>query len=319
MAFISGLNGNSVLSCTNDQGLWSDGSGSLALVARSGNQASGLPSGVYYSGFPQFGMPALNNIGQVAFGAYLGGSGVDLTNYQGIWVGATNNLTLVARNGSQAPGTLSGVKFASVNSNLFELPLNDAGQIAFTAPLTGSGVDANNNQGLWSGSAGNLALVARKGDQAPGTPAGVNFLFIDETWTLKLNNSGQTAFRAGLTGNGVVLDTNHLGIWATDQHGDVQLIARMGDLLEVTPGDFRTIAGLEGSFRLNNVGELAFNATFTDGSSGIFVSNRVAIPEPSAFALAVLGTASLLSRTHRRFRVACLSRGVMDSHEKGQT
>jgi hypothetical protein len=33
------------------------------------------------------------------------------------------------------------------------------------------------------------------------------------------------------------------------------------------------------------LGQLAFSATFTDGTSGIFVSNRVAIPEPATFAL----------------------------------
>ena len=47
--------------------------------------------------------------------------------------------------------------------------LNDAGQTAFTAVITGS-----NNTGLWSEGAGSLALVARRGSQAPGTPSGVN-------------------------------------------------------------------------------------------------------------------------------------------------
>ena len=43
------------------------------------------------------------------------------------------------------------------------------------ASLTGSGVDSTNNAGIWSEGSGSLALVARSGSQAPGTPSGVNF------------------------------------------------------------------------------------------------------------------------------------------------
>ena len=46
--------------------------------------------------------------------------------------------------------------------------LNDAGQTAFRADLTGSGVGSTNNQGVWSEGSGSLALVARTGSQAPG-------------------------------------------------------------------------------------------------------------------------------------------------------
>ena len=37
-------------------------------------------------------------------------------------------------------------------------------------------------------------------------------------------------------------------------------------------------------------------AGFTDGSQGIFVSNRVAVPEPSSLLLAALAAAGLLWR-----------------------
>jgi hypothetical protein len=40
--------------------------------------------------------------------------------------------------------------------------------------------------------------------------------------------------------------------------------------------------------------QLAFRASFTDGSSGVFVSNRVAVPEPSSLLLAALAAAGLL-------------------------
>ena len=58
-----------------------------------------------------------------------------------------------------------------------------------------------------------------------------------------LNDAGQTAFAARLTGSGVRFHNNS-GIWATDRTGVLQLIARTGDPLEVAPGDFRTISVL---------------------------------------------------------------------------
>ena len=55
------------------------------------------------------------------------------------------------------------------------------------------------SSGYWSGAAGNLALVARMGDPAPGTPAGVNFgnLFGSHGF----NNAGQIAIEGPLAGN----------------------------------------------------------------------------------------------------------------------
>ena len=78
----------------------------------------------------------------------------------------------VALSGQQAPGTPSGVNYSG-----FTFPvLNDAGQTAFNASLSGSGVDSTNEQGIWSEGSGSLALVARNGNQAPGTPSGVNYV-----------------------------------------------------------------------------------------------------------------------------------------------
>lgn len=41
-------------------------------------------------------------------------------------------------------------------------------------------------------------------------------------------------------------------------------------------------------------------ASFTDGTSGMFVSNRVAIPEPSALLLLVLSISILVARPERQ-------------------
>ena len=54
---------------TNNQGIWSEGSGSLALVARTGSAAPGAPDGVNFGLNPALELfePVLNNAGQTAF------------------------------------------------------------------------------------------------------------------------------------------------------------------------------------------------------------------------------------------------------------
>jgi hypothetical protein len=301
VAFRSYLTGNGVVS-TNDTGIWSERSGGVALVAREGDQAPGLPSGV---NFGLFFHPALNDAGQTAFSGYLVGSGANSSIYSGLWSERSGSLALVARNGDLAPGTPGPRRYLSVGwdpafnnvgqtaffawaqplasgqhniegiwlhdsggvslvartgehapgtplgvnydfiiprttSHDWQSPaLNDTGQIAFSARLT------NGSGGLWLYSPGGIALVALLGDHAPGTPDGVTFRRPDIApfRYIQLNNAGQVAFSTALAGNGVD-STNNIGIWATDRTSAMQLIARTGDLLEVAPGDFRTISTL---------------------------------------------------------------------------
>lgn len=275
--FWANLAGNGVIGNQNF-GIWSGDSSELTLITRSGNPAPGTPSGVNFSNL--LSAFSSNNAGQIAFAARLTGSGVNSTNELGLWSNGSGSLELVARRGSQAAGTPGGVNY---NYGSLLIPvLNDAGQLAFGSYLTGSGVNSSNDLGIWSDGSGSLALVARTGNQAPGTAAGVNFFDLN---TPALNSAGQTAFRANLIGGGVDF-TNDKGIWATDQSGALQLIVRTGEMLEVAAGDFRTTNdvnfvaatgngdNLQSGF--NNFGQLVFWASFTDGSQGVFVSNLVA-------------------------------------------
>ncbi len=133
---------------------------------------------------------------------------MDSSNNGGIWSEGSGSLALVARRGSQAPGTPSGVNYTLLGSNFV---LNDAGQTAFRATLTGTGVGATNNQGIWSEGSGSLALVARYGNQAAGAPSGVNY-YSFSTRLPVLNNAGQTAFFAYATTSPPGSGVN--GIWS---------------------------------------------------------------------------------------------------------
>jgi hypothetical protein len=187
-------------------------------------------------------------------------------------------LALLAREGSPAPGAGSSV------FSQFGLPrLNRAGETAFLASLSGPAVSADNDAGVWYGLPGEVRLVAREGDQAPGTPLGVTFAEFDPS-SPAVNAGGQIAFQARLTGAGVN-SSNNRGIWATDRVGQLKLIVRTGDQLEIAPGDSSTVSGLSfvghgddegGPKSLNDHGELAFLALFTSSRSGAYVSSLVA-------------------------------------------
>jgi hypothetical protein len=165
--------------------------------------------------------------------------------------------------------------------------VNEAGEALMNVLLSGTGVDSSNNEALFLRDAlGNLTLAHRFGNQAPGTPTGTVFAG-NAAYGLSrvLNSVGQVANTSPLAGPGVD-STNDHGLWATDRFGVQQLIVRKGDALEVAPGDFRTVSdfsfvgdtgngnGWPSGF--NNFGQLAFWASFTDGSQGVFVSNKVA-------------------------------------------
>jgi hypothetical protein len=236
--FYSWLTGSGVDS-TNEHSIWTYGPGGPALLARTGSQAPGMPSGVNFDRFSNTG--SINSAGQIAFMAGLS-SESSTFGQESLWFADAGNLTLVIRRGDQATGTPSGVTIDEIG---YWPALNDSGQILFGSLLAGNGVNANNEGAIFlSDAAGSTTLVLRSGDQAPGTPAGTHFFADRNTipaWVL--NSAGQVAADCRLTGAGVD-STNDFGIWATDRTGALTLVVRKGDSLEVAPGDSRTISEL---------------------------------------------------------------------------
>src|SRR5215470_12158493 len=83
----------------------------------------------------------------------------------------------IALSGRHAPGTPNGAMFASFADPTYStspMGLDDAGHVVFRANLAqgSGGVTADNDTGIWSEGGGALALLAREGDQAPGTGGG---------------------------------------------------------------------------------------------------------------------------------------------------
>ena len=269
-----------------NEGIWSDVSGSLSAVALSGQSAPG--GGVFSIQF----RPGIfmNEAGDIAFkNTILGGAD------DGIFVSRNGTIEQVAREGTAAPVSGPPADFLSTSGFGANSPvLDDDGWAAFMATLDDGRV------GIWREDSGGLDYVAVAGDLAPGS-GGATFLDFQE---FAMNGSGMVAFEAGL-------DTFDEGIWLLDGNDNLVKIVGLGDMIEVAPGDFREVefAQMRGQSStaafggLNDLGQVAFYASFSDGTTGIFVSDAAAIPEPSSLVLmAVLVAAVAIVRRRTKKR-----------------
>ena len=145
VAFQGSLSGVDINSA-NSRGIWSDSFGTLALVTRTGDHAPGTPDGVNFNGFLAHSGLNLNDLGQLAFGGVLTGSGVSNSNNFGWYSEGGDMLSLVARAGSQAPDTPVGANFRAPPYSIPQL--NNMGKSVFIAELNGSGVDNSNRRGI---------------------------------------------------------------------------------------------------------------------------------------------------------------------------
>jgi hypothetical protein len=168
--------------------------------------------------------------------------------------------------------------------------INGQGEVAFASNITDGMAWTT---AIWSEGLGGLHLVAKDGDQAPGLAPGQSFGPIGSgSSELVMNEAGQVAFIADYGGR-----SYGTGIWAEDRSGELQLIAHVGQQVELSPGDVRSIteltfvgnSGLEDGYgaSFNNRGQVAFGAHLSGGGSAVFVSNLVAVPEPSTVGLAI--------------------------------
>ena len=221
--------------------------GNVQAVLQRGASAPGLPG----AEFSAFGNPALNANGGLAFAATVTPSAAE-----GIWADDnTGTLQLIAR---------TGTGFLTLSDPVY----NNNEAVAFRGALS-------TGAGIWSNSGGSLALVARQGAQAPGYLPGATFAAFS---SLALPDQAGVIFLATLTLNPAagVTAASSTGIWAVETGGNLQLIVRTGDIL-----NGKTIAALSflpilpytgGQTRAfaQPTGNLAYQATFTDGTTAIF-------------------------------------------------
>ena len=273
LAFLTLLKQTSAVTTANQSGIWMWDGAQLALVARGGDQAPGTPAG---SVFSHPGAPLLRD-SMLVFQATLATSagGVTTSNDTGVWLLENGAITLLAREGSAAPGAPSGAVFHALPARLAG---NDAGDLLFPAVLrTGNGVDTSNDGGLWarSPSTGNaLTLIAREGLQAPQAPTGAVFTTFGAAL---VSGGGREAFIGNLLeGKGSVTPENDRGLWMRATTGGINLVLREGDMVGLSSTDLRRVADITlddsseasaASFSSGN--SIKILVAFTDGSSAI--------------------------------------------------
>ena len=289
IAFITELRGTN-LTDQNDTAIYVGQPGAFTLRVREGNVAAGSPSTTRYSDFFTV---ALNATGDMVFSAaLLGENGVALG--EGIWMNPNNTATirLVAKTGDKAPGTPAGVNYDLVTSPV----MNNSGVIAFSGSVSGPGVDQTNNFVIFAGAVGSVQLIGR---EATTFPEGFGL-----SGELALNDLGQVAFV------GIDADANR-SLWTFIPDQGMSLIAQAGTLFDVDDGPgtdlreieeigFRTGSAAEDGLGtgLSANGDIAFELTFTNNTSGIFVAHL--IPEPSTAVLLLAGLGMVGMRRQRR-------------------
>lgn len=271
----------------NPTGLWRHDTAGEQLIAREGTPVPNTDMT-----FSSIEPPSMNDAGQIAFSAYVTNADPS-RNYSGIYLAEGDQLTQLVGDGP-APGT-AGLSF----SFAYQPAINAVGEVAFVASLEGPGLSSTKSS-VWKATAGGLELIALQGEVHPESGRTFGDFFPTAP---SINAAGQVAFLTDGEGAG----GGGRALWAANIAGVLRLIASSGQSLEVAPGDFRTIntinfvggSGLQDGRRsgFNEIGQIAFNATFTDGSSGVFVSNLVAIPEPMTMILLALCAPVIVAST----------------------
>jgi hypothetical protein len=242
----------------------------------------------------------LNDLGQTAFMARfrntIGGTNDDT----GILRFDGASLVTIVRAGQMAPdGNGQFSSFTRFGGGRLRYALNDVGQVAFEGFLTGTAGGTSDNTGIFRSDGVSLVQIVRAGDTAPdgnGRFAG----FGDPA----LNDTGQVAFRAGLTdtsGGGI---SDNTGIFFFDDTLGLQQVARAGEAFlgsTITFLDFASVDQLgEEASGLNKRGvpRVAYFFRLADSREGIAIWTL--IPEPSSAILVASGLLGVWKPKGRR-------------------
>ncbi|MFI4861178.1 MAG: choice-of-anchor tandem repeat NxxGxxAF-containing protein [Phycisphaerales bacterium JB063] len=288
---------------TNRTSIWVGSQDTLRLVVQYGKPIPGVEPGVVLQS--SFDL-VLNDLGQVAFGGYLDGPDIDLSNDGGLWFEQDGILTLIARDGEQAVGTQLGTVYRAINGHT----LNDTGQIAFRAVLTGDGVDENNDRAVYATDTnGELILVAREGelfdvDDDPLTEdlrtiSSAN-AYVEATGMAgrsgSFNDHGQLGISLGFTdGTWGIFIANTESTLTGDINGDGFVGVQDLDILLANWGD---AVGM----RATASGDLSGDGIVGQADLDIVTANwgtgdpLLDVPEPGSLALLSLGGLALLRR-----------------------
>ena len=242
-------------------GIWRWSNGALESIAISGQNILGLGNTSFNNSPARL---SIDDLGQVGFSA-------SFTSYDalggntGLFLATPTSTQVIALEGGAVPGADGDVRFGDFGVLSSNTAFSHArnGQVAFDSSLTGSGTTNDNNVGFFSGTAGNISLVAREGDVAPN---GELFALSSTASRVEsINTNGQIVFTAELGGDTAVLTNSSSGL----------SIVAIEDTTPVgfEPGqEFFRLSGNEPS--INSAGNIALGAEVfqsLNAQSGVFV------------------------------------------------
>ncbi len=267
VAFAAFLSGEGL--SVNEQAMWLEQAGELVMVMRNGDPAPGAPGFAFItSGL--FALSPRTAGGAVAFRGIVT-PGLGLPPAAGIWTDAPGPLSLVVLGGTQAPGLPSGVRFPALGVG--QPILNTLGHTLFASPLEGPGINADNNESIWSDRTGKLELVVREGDDAPGTNAvfgTANSIFAPRALrAVSFNSESQAALHGNLTGSGID-DFNDEAVWV-EASNTLSLLVREGDPAPGFGSNVRIASG--------NGADCFLGLTLNANGAVLFGSRMTGLPE----------------------------------------
>ncbi len=229
-------------------GIWSNTGGLLDLIARTGSQAPGYPSGAIFTRFDGIALPDQGGVLLLATVS---------TGGHGIWQGTTSaNLRLLAHEGATVNGrTISRLSFlptAPYIQSQTRSFTQSGSAFVYGATFTG------NTSGIVQLAGTTSTLVAVTGSAAPGPLTGEYSAFGSPV----INANGYIAFHATLKTAAAITRSNNSGIWADDPTGALQLVTFTS---ANAPGTNATFATL-GDPVYNNNEAVAFLATLNIAS-----------------------------------------------------
>lgn len=258
------LTGTGVTSA-NNTGIWAGSSGALQMRVRAGTTTTGI--GGQFSTIAHQRHYPINSSGQVLFGALV--SGLPNSSNTGIWISsAPNSATLVAREGTAAPG-IPGVTLVS-DLDSASYTFNNAGAVIFRSRIAGGGVNSSNDEAAFVGTVGNLSLAVRKGDALPGVTGTISSFFCT------IAGDGRIGIVATVTTGGGPLT----GVWVGPS-GNLSLVALQGNQAPDAPagvvfgGSYISGAITTGNGRLAIWASLAGAGVDSSNDSGVWMTDTL--------------------------------------------
>ncbi len=271
--------GTPAVTTANDKAIWlyTPGLGTTEIL-REGSP-SPIP-GTFFASPSLSAVSLFNAAGQALIGVDLTGAVTVGSDDKAIFLASSSGASLVVQRGDAAPG-IPGASFNTMG--IFNMCLTDGGIVAITSTVMNGGVTTSNDSGLWTGTAGNLTLLAREGDVAPGSGGQTFGAFSGNAF---LNAVGQVVFSNALSGGAFAQS-----YYSWDPVLGLQPVFFPNDQVEVQPGIFRILSSVatapnsNGDARLllfANDGTVTLRPSFTDGSFGIVkvrIGSLTALPK----------------------------------------